>query len=106
MRKVDESAEPVLIPPAIKNDRWYESLFGALPPLLPLGNPARNTNRRNRWKSQRFRRLVSELALAVTPQATPGEERMGVIQRLAVVVQPTPLTRLGDHKLQVHPVLA
>jgi hypothetical protein len=30
-------------------------LFGAPPPA----NPARDSNRRNRWKSQRFRRLVS-----------------------------------------------
>src|ERR1700674_606658 len=44
------------IPTVIKNDRWYESLFGAPPPA----NPARDTNRRNRWKSQRFRRLVSD----------------------------------------------
>src|SRR5271167_1390200 len=66
MRKVDESAEPVLIPPAIKNDRWYESLFGAPPPLLPLGNPARDTNRRNRWKTQRLRRL----GLALLPRVS------------------------------------
>jgi hypothetical protein len=38
---------PYLIPPVIKNDRWYEPLFGAPPPA----NPARDTNRRNRWKS-------------------------------------------------------
>ncbi len=24
----------------MKNERWYGSLFGAPPPLLPLGNPA------------------------------------------------------------------
>ena len=35
------------------------SLCSAPPPLLPLGNPARDTNRRPRWKSQRCRRLVS-----------------------------------------------
>jgi hypothetical protein len=44
-----------LIPPVIKNDRWYASLFGAPPPA----NPAHDTNRRNRSKNQRFRRLVS-----------------------------------------------
>ena len=44
-----------VIPTALKNDRRYESLLGALPPA----NPARDTNRRKRWKSQRFRRLVS-----------------------------------------------
>jgi hypothetical protein len=33
-----------LIPTVIKNDRWYESLFGAPPPT----NPARDTNGRNR----------------------------------------------------------
>src|SRR5271155_1281770 len=49
---------PGALPTAIKNDRWYESLFGAPPQLLSVGNPARDTNRRNRWKSQRFRRLV------------------------------------------------
>ena len=43
-----------LIPTALKNDRRYESLFGAPPPA----NPARDTNRRKHWKSQRFRRLV------------------------------------------------
>jgi hypothetical protein len=32
-------------PTAIKNDRWYEALFGAPPRLLPVGNPARDTNR-------------------------------------------------------------
>jgi hypothetical protein len=30
----------VFIPTVIKNDRWYESLFGAPPPA----NPARDTN--------------------------------------------------------------
>ena len=39
----------------MKNDRRYESLLGAPPPA----NPARDTNRRNCWKSQRSRRLVS-----------------------------------------------
>src|SRR5271168_1497740 len=48
-------AKSAVIPTVIKNDRWHESLFGAPPPA----NPARDTNRRNRWKSQRFRRLVS-----------------------------------------------
>ena len=31
----------VIIPPVMKNDRWYESLFGAPPPA----NPARDTRR-------------------------------------------------------------
>ena len=44
-----------VMPTAIKNGRWHESFFGAPPPT----HPARDTNRRNRWKSQRFRRLVS-----------------------------------------------
>jgi hypothetical protein len=47
-----------LIPTALKNDRRYESLFGAPPPA----NPTRDTNRRKRWKSQRLRRLVLGLA--------------------------------------------
>ena len=39
---------------------WYESLFGAPPQAASPGNPARDTNRRKRWTSQRFRRLVSQ----------------------------------------------
>jgi hypothetical protein len=35
----------------MKNDRRQAFLFGAPPPLLALGNPARDTDRRNRWKS-------------------------------------------------------
>ncbi len=31
----------------MKNDRWYESWFGAPPPA----NPARDTNGLDRWKS-------------------------------------------------------
>jgi hypothetical protein len=54
----------LVIPTAIKNDRWYESFFGAPPPA----NPARDTNRRNRWKSQRFRRLVSDARAWITAQ--------------------------------------
>jgi hypothetical protein len=54
-------------PIVIKNDRWSESLFGAASPLLCLGNPARETNRRNRWQGERFRRLVS------LSKAAPGQ---------------------------------
>ncbi len=43
-----------LIPTVMKNDRWYESWFGAPPPA----NPARNTNGLDRWKSHRSRPLV------------------------------------------------
>ena len=46
-----------LTPTVMKNDRWCKSLFGAPPPA----NPARDTSRRNRWKSQRFGRLVSHI---------------------------------------------
>jgi IS1 family transposase len=39
-----------VIPTAIKNDRRYESLFSAPPPLcFPWGNPARDTSRQHRW---------------------------------------------------------
>jgi hypothetical protein len=40
----------------MKNDRWYESLFGAPPPT----NPARDINGLDRWKSHRSRPLVSD----------------------------------------------
>jgi hypothetical protein len=42
------------MPTVIKNDRWDNGLFRTPPPA----NPARNANRRNRWKSQRFRRFA------------------------------------------------
>jgi|SRR5580658_6237100 hypothetical protein len=51
--------------------RWYESLFGVTKPVLGRAfgptrgpaNPARDTNRRKRRKSQRFRRLVLQMQL-------------------------------------------
>ncbi len=42
------------IPTVIKNDRWFESWFGAPPPA----NPARDTNGLDRRKSHRSRPLV------------------------------------------------
>ena len=38
-------------------------LFGAPPEAVSPGNPARDTNRRKRRKSQRFRRLVLQMQL-------------------------------------------
>src|SRR5580658_6812889 len=58
----DRLSLTTVMPTVIKNDRWHESLFYAPPPLLPLGNPARDADRRNCRKSQRFRRLVSDCA--------------------------------------------
>jgi hypothetical protein len=63
-----------LIPTALKNDRRYKSLFGAPPPpsrAQSPANPARNTNRRKRWKSQRFPRLV----LSVNNQIRHADRR-------------------------------
>jgi ribosomal protein S18 acetylase RimI-like enzyme len=95
-----------IIPTAIKNDRLHESLFGAPPQLLPVGNPARDTNRRDRWKSQRFRRSVSDM----TPGASISVEVRAalrgdldaliqlnqVVQRLHVALYPGDFTQAVD----------
>jgi hypothetical protein len=73
----------IVIPTVIKNDGWYESLFGAPPPA----NPARNTNRRKRWKSQRFRRLV--LVLDFSERAREAD---GLYRRWSVLAQDVAVT--------------
>jgi hypothetical protein len=62
----------------MKNDRWYESWFGAPPPA----NPARDTNGLDRCKSHRSRPLVSlkdVSELFTTPQIWHGNSLDSVI---------------------------
>src|SRR5580658_4138049 len=83
----DRVSLTTIMPTVIKNDRWHESDFGAPPPLLRLGNPARDTDRRNRRKRLRFRQLVSDRAwcLRTTRRGEAGPRDPSRGQALAVI---------------------
>jgi hypothetical protein len=46
----DKPVQPArrVMPTDMNDDHWYGCLLGAPPSFLPPGNPARDTNRRNR----------------------------------------------------------
>jgi hypothetical protein len=64
----------------IKNDRLYQSLFGAPPRLLPLGNPARDTNRVGGV------RLASTISAVIALPPTPADSHEGQMRRYGILL--------------------